>query len=105
MAAAKGRKPSAYPKTVEVDGISVTIKVDPANDWELAESSLTLNDPAATQLDRARAIARQCRIVLGDGYDRVMGELRELNGGALPISAVMSFVNRAIAAEGGDAKN
>ena len=92
-------------KRVVVDGIAVDVAVDPANDWGLAEASLTLNDPDATQLEKSRAMVRQCRIILGGSYDAVMAELRERNGGALPIAEVVSFCNRCVKAEGGDAKN
>lgn len=98
-------KRKATGKAVTVDGIEVTVAIDPTNDWELAEASLTLNDPGATQLEKSRAMVRQCRIILGGSYDAVMAELRERNGGALPIAEVVSFCNRCIKAEGGDAKN
>ena len=92
-------------KIVEVDGIEVEVRIDPKDDWDFAVASLTLADPDATADERAGAIVRQCRLVLGDDYERVMGELRDARGGRLPIADVVSFVNRAIAAEGGNAKN
>ena len=86
------------PRTVEVDGISVEVAVDPADDYELAECSTVIYDPASTPAERSRAIVRQNRLVLGDAHDRVMAELRERNGGRLPISAVTAFVNSVIEA-------
>lgn len=99
------RKQPAKGRAVEVDGISVTVAIDQSDDWELAEASLTINDPDATQLEKSRALVRQCKLVLGSDYQRVMGELRARNGGRLPAAAVVSFCNRVLAAEGGDAKN
>lgn len=90
MAARKG-------KAVEVDGVKVTVQIDPADDWEFAECSLTLSDPDATAAERSRAIVRQCRLLLGSDYDRAMGELRKARGGKLPIADVVAFANRVIA--------
>lgn len=83
-------------KTVEVDGIRVTVDIDPANDYELAECSLVMNDPDSTQEERSRALVREFRLVLGGDYGRVMRELREARGGRLPSEDVVSFVNRVI---------
>lgn len=88
----------AASRTVEVDGISVEVAVDPADDYELAECSTVIYDPASTPAERSRAIVRQNRLVLGDAHDRVMAELRGRNGGRLPVSAVTAFVNEVIKA-------
>lgn len=93
------------PKTVEVDGIEVTVSIDPSDDYEFAVCSMTINDQNATADERAGALVRMHRLALGDAYQRVMDELRSKNGGRLPISAVSAFVNKVISAEGGDAKN
>ena len=42
--------------------------------------------------------------LLGGDYDRVMGELRERNGGRLPTSAVIGFMGRVVS-EARAAKN
>ena len=47
----------------------------------------------------------QVRLLLGDDYGRVMRELRAARGGRLPVADVVSFANRVMEAEAGDAKN
>lgn len=98
-------KRAAKGRTVTVDGITVTVAIDPSDDWEFATASLVLADPDATPLERSNAVMRQVRLLLGDDYKRVMGELRKARGGKLPIADVTSFANRVMAAEAGDAKN
>ena len=98
-------KRAAKGRAVTVDGITVTVAIDPKDDWEFATASLVLSDPDATQLERSNAVMTQVRLLLGDDYKRVMGELREARGGKLPIADVTSFANRVMAAEAGDAKN
>ena len=98
-------KRAAKGRTVTVDGITVTVAIDPKDDWEFATASLVIADPDATQLERSNAVMKQVKLLLGDDYGRVMGELREARGGRLPISDVTSFANRVMAAEAGDAKN
>lgn len=98
-------KRAAKGRTVTVDGITVTVAIDPRDDWEFATASLVIADPDATQLERSNAVMTQVRLLLGDDYKRVMDELREARGGRLPIADVTSFANRVMAAEAGDAKN
>lgn len=90
---------------IEVNGIAVTVAIDPNDDYEFAVCSLVLNDPAASVTERSRALARMHRLVLGEAYQDVIDALRERNGGRLPVSEVTAFVNKAIAAGGGEAKN
>ena len=98
-------KRAAKGRAVTVDGITVTVAIDPKDDWEFATASLVLADPDATPLERSNAVMKQVRLLLGDDYGRVMGELRKARGGKLPIADVTSFANRVMAAEAGDAKN
>ena len=98
-------KRSAKGRAVTVDGITVTVAIDPKDDWEFATASLTLSDPDATPLEKSNAVMKQVKLLLGDDYKRVMDELREARGGRLPIADVTSFANRVMAAEAGDAKN
>lgn len=98
-------KRAAKGRTVTVDGITVTVAIDPRDDWDFATASLVIADPDATPLERSNAVMRQVKLLLGDDYKRVMGELREARGGSLPIADVTSFANRVMAAEAGDAKN
>lgn len=98
-------KRAARGRTVTVDGITVTVAIDPKDDWGFATSSLVLSDPDATPLEKSNAVMKQVRLLLGDDYKRVMDELREARGGRLPIADVTSFANRVMAAEAGEAKN
>lgn len=90
MAGAKGR-------TVEVDGIEVEVTIDPADDYELIECAYVASDPGAGTVEKNRAYFRRNHILLGDSYDRVMGELRAASGGRLPRDVVASFMARVIA--------
>lgn len=83
--------------TVEVDGISVAVAVDPADDYELIECAMTMADESAPVADHNRAYFRRNHILLGADYGRVMGELRAQNGGRLPRDAVASFMARVVA--------
>lgn len=98
-------KRAAKGRAVTVDGITVTVAIDPKDDWEFATASLVLSDPDATPLEKSNAVMTQVRLLLGDDYKRVMDELREARGGRLPVADVTSFANRVLAAEAGDAKN
>ena len=96
------RKPKG--KAVEVDGITVDVTIDPADDYGLAACSAVISDPDATAAEKTRAIVRQHELVLGDSRKKVMEELRKRNGGKLPGAAVSEFCNRVIA-QAGEAKN
>ena len=98
-------KRAASGRTVTVDGITVTVAIDPSDDWEFATASLVLSDPDATPLEKSNAVMKQVKLLLGDDYKRAMDELRDARGGKLPIADVTSFANRVMAAEAGDAKN
>lgn len=98
-------KRAARGRTVTVDGITVTVAIDPRDDWEFATASLVIADPDATPLERSNAVMRQVKLLLGDDYKRAMDELRRSRGGRLPVADVTSFANRVLEAEAGDAKN
>lgn len=83
--------------TVEVDGIPVTVTLDPANDYELIECATVASDPARTVEEQNRAYVRRVRLILGDAHDRVMGELRAAHGGELSPATVADFVARVTA--------
>lgn len=97
MAGAKGR-------TVEVDGIEVTVAIDPTDDYELATCSMVIYDADASDLDRSRAVARRNVLVLGDGYQAALDALREAHGGELRVATVNQFVSKVIRAVA-EAKN
>lgn len=77
---------------VEVDGISLTVRIDPSRDYELIECSYASSDPSATTEQRNRAYFRRNHLLLGDEYGRVMRELREANGGELDTDTVAIFM-------------
>lgn len=91
-------------KTIEVDGIEVTVSIEPTRDYEIIECETVLADPDATTAERNRAYYRRNHLLLGDQYDRVMGELRAAHDGELDIATVASFVTRVVA-EVVEAKN
>ena len=84
-------------RTVEVDGIEVTVAIDPMRDYEFVELSYISADPDAGIVEKNRAYFRRCHLLLGADYDRVMGELREAHGGELDKDVVSDFMARVIA--------
>lgn len=91
-------------RSVEVDGIDVTVAIDPRDDYELATCSMVIYDPGASDLDRSRAVARRNMLVLGDGYQDILDALREAHGGELRVATVNDFVSKVIRAVA-EAKN
>ena len=91
-------------KTVEVDGIRVTVLADVSDDFEIVEAVYTSNDPESTPAERGRARLRMYRALLGADYRRAKDELRAKNGGRLPTQAFLDFCE-AVIREAGDAKN
>lgn len=84
-------------RTIEVDGIEVSVTIEPTRDYEVIECETVLADPDATTAARNRAYYRRNHILLGDQYDRVMDELRAAHDGELDISTVASFVAQVVA--------
>lgn len=84
-------------RTIEVDGIEVEVSIEPSRDYEIIECETVLADPSSTTAERNRAYYRRNHILLGDQYDRVMGELRAAHDGELDIATVASFVSRVVA--------
>lgn len=95
---------NAKPKTVEVNGITVTVALDVMDDYELTEQLVINADPNATRGERLAALVRSYRILFGADYRRVKDELRAKNGGALPNAAMVEFAN-AVMAKVGELKN
>lgn len=91
-------------KTIEVDGIEVSVTIEPTRDYEIIECETVLADPDATTAERNRAYYRRNHLLLGEQYDRVMVELRAAHDGELDIATVASFVTRVVA-EVVEAKN
>lgn len=89
MAKTRGRK-------LYVDGIEVTIAIDPTRDYEFVELSYASNDPDASVAEKNRAYFKRNHLLLGEDYDRVMCELRAANGGELDKDVVSDFMARVI---------
>ena len=56
MAKAKGR-------TVTVDGITVTVAIDPRDDWDFATASAVFADPDSTPLEKSNAVRAQVKLL------------------------------------------
>lgn len=89
---------------VEVDGISVTVDIDIADDFEITEQAAIANDPYSTASERMSATIRVYKLMLGSDYRRVKDELRKKNGGRLTNATMIAFISDVIA-EVGAAKN
>lgn len=98
------RKEGAAGRAVEVDGIKLTVSIDPSDDYELAETSIIIADPGSTKLERSRAIMKRNDMILGAEKHRVLGELRKRHGGRLSGEVVNGFVIAA-AGKAVEAKN
>ena len=98
------RKTQPKGKDVEVDGIKLTVSIDPSNDYELAETSIILADPSSTSIERSRAIMKRNDLLLGADKQRVLDELRAKHGGKLSGEVVNNFAI-AVAAQAVEAKN
>lgn len=83
-------------REVTVDGITVVVSIDPADDYELTELMVTRFDTEASDVERAKAMLAQNRLVLGKDYERVKAELRERHGGTLSNAVMGAFVTRVI---------
>lgn len=98
------RKTAAKGKEIEVDGIKLTVCIDPGDDYELAETSIILADEGSTSSEKARAVMRRNDLILGEDKQRVLDELRAKHGGKLSGEVVNGFVI-AVAAQAVEAKN
>lgn len=91
-------------RTVEVDGIEVTLDLGILDDYELTEQLVINADPASSRSERLGALVRAYRILFGDDYQRVKDELRAMNGGGLPNGAMVNFAH-AVIGKVGELKN
>lgn len=90
--------------TVTVDGITVTVDLDMATDYEVVEQATIAADPYATPNEKTASTIRVYKLLLGSDYQRVKNELREQNGGHLPTEKMIEFIGGVIA-KVGEAKN
>lgn len=85
-------------KTVTVMGIAIEgVTSDAFNDFEVMEAFAVMTDPDATEAETMRAMASFGPIIFGSKqWKRIKAELREQNGGRLPVEAAMGFINDAM---------
>lgn len=98
------RTTAAKGKEIEVDGIKLTVSIDPQDDYELAETSIILSDENSTRSEKARAVMRRNALLLGADKQRVLDELRAKHGGKLSGEVVNNFAI-AVASKAVEAKN
>ena len=79
------------PKAVKVDGIEVSPRVDPSDDFDVAVAVARVMDDSAGGYEKVRAMDSALSLILGDDKGRVMGELRAKGGGRLTHRAVGEF--------------
>ncbi len=85
------------PKTIEVEGITLTIEPSFADDFEFVECIAIMSDPEATTAEQAVATVNMMRRVFGADYARVKRELREAHGGALTNEVMQEFFSATLA--------
>lgn len=83
------KPPRDKPRTVTVQGISLTIDPKLMDDWELVE---LLYDYRSDPEGNALAVIPFLRKVLGDGYARVKDALRDPNTGRISGESMGEFV-------------
>lgn len=77
--------------TVTVSGITVDVQMDAADDFELVEQIAINADPDSTAAERISAMIRVYKAIFGKDYKRVKDELRDKNGGKLPVAVMSDF--------------
>lgn len=98
------RKDAPRGTIVEVDGITVTVTLDPANDYEVIACTIILNDPSRSVEEQNRAFVRRVELILGDDYHRALRELRASHDGEVEPATLAAFV-RDVTAKVAEAKN
>ena len=90
----------AAPGVLVVQGIEVEgVTRETLDDFEFMEVIAIMGDPDADGDDRLRAIASVAPIVFGKAqWKRIKAELRDRNGGKLPVDAAMGFINETVLA-------
>lgn len=92
---------AAKKPALAVDGISLNVKAEDLDDFELVEA---LADANSEDVDvQMQAVVRVFRLTYGDDYARVKKELRERNCGKLTTEIMMGFFSATMEALG--AKN
>ena len=85
---------------ITIRGIAgISVEPEAFNDFEILEIIMTLNDDAADDIEKVRAITAFGPLVFGaKEWKRIKSELREQNGGKLTNETVMAFIHETMAA-------
>lgn len=78
--------------TATVQGITVNLDFDLADDFEVVEQGAIAADPDSTDAEKLAATLRVYRLIFGADYRRVKDELRAKNGGRLSTQDMVGFV-------------
>lgn len=78
--------------TATVQGITVNLDFDLADDFEVVEQGAIASDPDSTDAEKLAATLRVYRLIFGADYRRVKDELRAKNGGRLSTQDMVGFV-------------
>ena len=100
--AARGKSEDVM--TVEVDGVTCSLRRDAMEDFDVVEASYQIADPDSTPSQRGAARIRMYRAILGDDYARVKSELRAAHGGTLKTGVMIDFMD-ALIRKVGELKN
>lgn len=80
--------------TVEIDGIKVSLNTEAFNSYEFFDFAVRSQDPEIPDSERAIALSKCIRIVLGKEHDRIVKELKKQNGGTLSVDMMAEFYGK-----------
>lgn len=78
--------------TVEACGVTVDIRSDITEDWEVMEALMASQDETSDEVARGTATVALVRALFGTEYGRVKRELRAANSGRLTPQIMVEFV-------------
>ena len=90
-------------KTIEVEGIELTLDIARFDDFEMVEAIADASDEDLDDTAKMRAVVKLFRLTFGDEYSRVKEELRAVHDGVLTTQTMMDFFTAVLEALG--AKN
>lgn len=82
---------AAKGKSVEVDGIKLSVDPATLDDFDVVEAIADASDEEADDTAKLRAVVRLFRLVYGGDYGRVKRELRDAHDGRLTTETMMGF--------------
>lgn len=82
--------------TATVQGITVNLDFDLADDFEVVEQGAIAADTDSTDAEKLAATLRVYRLIFGADYRRVKDELRAKNDGRLSTQDMISFVSEVL---------